>query len=810
MKKVTNKMIVASLISFLIIMGLTFSILSSVIFHYIDRMEANDIEDDFENISLILNREKDHLHRTALDWAHWDDTYFYIAGEKKNEYEEANLQASALKQLDLNFMYFIDYQGNVYHSMKKDFDNSTESVFANTLMLKSQPFLEFSNNNDVHTGLLSIEGSIYFIVSSPITTTNEAIPSNGTLILGRKLDDSLISYINSISGAEVVLTEQLKTETEVQTAFKDDNFIRASRSLKDINEELLLQASLVIPRSDYKLGRYYLCLFALIFSVMLILTFSIAIIVLNTHLLKRLTAIHEFIKNITKTKITKDRLAISGNDEIADIGNSMNKMLSELELAYQKSKESEDRIKALLEATDDGYLEYNLKTKEYYISPKWRLENQENRSDSLETASIQEYIKKIQPSSLAKVEKVFHDLYSGKVDYSEVEYQMMNPSGELLWILHKGKVVERDSNGLAIRIVGVLLNITARKKYEEKILRLSYYDTVTGLNNRVYMEEKLSEISTQQGSSYTIIIGDVNGLKLVNDTFGHKEGDRLICTIGKILQETCSKDDMIARWGGDEFIILIFDKDETYIGELMQNIKARCVSVSAFGFNISIALGNANNNEQVNAEDVMGLAEERMYRSKLTDVQSSRSATIASLECTLYEKNSETEEHTQRLKYFALKIGKKMQLSSDQLYELELLSLLHDIGKIGIPDHILMKAGKLTDEEWDIIKQHPEIGYRIAKSTPGLFHVAEEILYHHEKFDGTGYPQGLVGESIPILSRIISIVDSFDVMTHKRIYKEACTLDYAIGELKCCSGTQFDPTIVTEFLKILEEEVIPE
>jgi len=250
------------------------------------------------------------------------------------------------------------------------------------------------------------------------------------------------------------------------------------------------------------------------------------------------------------------------------------------------------------------------------------------------------------------------------------------------------------------------------------------------------------------------------------------------------------------------------NKDENYISKLMGNIKEQCAMVNAFGFNISIALGNANKREHLDIEDVMNLAEERMYRSKLTEVQSSRSATLASLEQTLYEKNSETEEHTQRIKDLALKLGKLMKLSPDQLYELELLSLLHDIGKIGIPEHILMKPGKLTDEEWTIIKKHPEIGYRIAKSTPGLFHVAEEILHHHERFDGTGYPHGLAGDTIPILSRIIAVVDSFDVITHKRIYKDSSTVDYAIGELKRCSGTQFDPAIVTKFLKLLGKENI--
>lgn len=194
-----------------------------------------------------------------------------------------------------------------------------------------------------------------------------------------------------------------------------------------------------------------------------------------------------------------------------------------------------------------------------------------------------------------------------------------------------------------------------------------------------------------------------------------------------------------------------------------------------------------------------------MYRSKLTEMKSSRNATIKSLEKTLYEKHSETEEHTQRIKELSVQLGKRINLSQDMLNELELLSLLHDIGKIGIPEHILMKPGKLSPEEWEIMKQHAEIGYRIAKATPELSHVANEILCHHEKYDGTGYVQGLSGNEIPLLSRIISIVDSYDVMTHKRVYKDASSRQYALDELERCSGSQFDPVLVDEFFALLRE-----
>lgn len=343
----------------------------------------------------------------------------------------------------------------------------------------------------------------------------------------------------------------------------------------------------------------------------------------------------------------------------------------------------------------------------------------------------------------------------------------------------------------------------------EEILFLSYSDKLTSLKNRAYMESMFSKLDRNKEPNYFIIMGDLNGLKLTNDALGHSEGDKLLYIVGKILKENCDLDDIISRWGGDEFVILTKNKDRAYVSDLISRIKEKCKNESEFHFKISIAWGYAGSYEEnSNTEAVMSLAEKRMYRNKLMEDKSARSAAINSLLRTLHEKNSETEEHTLRIKNLSLKLGKRLGLTQEKLDELELLSSLHDIGKIGIPDNILMKPSSLTNEEWIIMKTHSEIGYRIASSTPELAHIANKILAHHERYDGTGYPNKLQGEEIPLLSRIINIVDSFDVMTHKRIYKEAFDKKYVIEELKRCAGTQFDPNIVKEFIDLLEEENI--
>jgi HD-GYP domain-containing protein (c-di-GMP phosphodiesterase class II) len=194
-----------------------------------------------------------------------------------------------------------------------------------------------------------------------------------------------------------------------------------------------------------------------------------------------------------------------------------------------------------------------------------------------------------------------------------------------------------------------------------------------------------------------------------------------------------------------------------------------------------------------------------MYKNKLIEKESSKSSIIFALEQALYEKSIETKEHTDRIHEFAINLGKSIKLPSSQSDELSLLASLHDIGKVAIPEALLLKKGKLTEKEWTLIKRHPEIGSNIAQSSPQISHIAKSILSCHENWDGSGYPMGLKGQEIPILSRIILIVDAYDVMTSGRTYKPAMSKEDAIVELKRCAGTQFDPELVDKAIEILSK-----
>jgi len=366
----------------------------------------------------------------------------------------------------------------------------------------------------------------------------------------------------------------------------------------------------------------------------------------------------------------------------------------------------------------------------------------------------------------------------------------------------------QDEKGQTFGVVMVFRDITQEKAWQAKILNLSYHDSLTGLYNRRFIEEQMEWIDISRDLPLSVIMADVNGLKLTNDVFGHEEGDKLLKKTAEILKKNCRKDDIISRWGGDEFLILLPRTTAGNAEKIMRRIKNECSQVKSIKTQLSIAMGCAvkrDASERLN--HVIKEAEERMYRQKLMEGKSYRNALISTLLATLFVKSMETEEHAERLKNYCLTIGSKMGLSIKELDELSLLAVLHDIGKVGIKESVLQKAGPLTPEEWEEIKKHPEIGYRIAQNIPELSKIAEYILYHHERWDGKGYPRGLKAEEIPLLCRILAVGDAFDAMTSDRTYRKAMSKEMALEELKRNAGKQFDPEVVRIFLLLYGNEI---
>lgn len=343
----------------------------------------------------------------------------------------------------------------------------------------------------------------------------------------------------------------------------------------------------------------------------------------------------------------------------------------------------------------------------------------------------------------------------------------------------------------------------------EDILQKTYQDELTGLFNRAYYDKQMERYNREKTWPFSIILLDINGLKPVNDSFGHDAGDQYLQRISAILQSMFTETGFVARIGGDEFAVVLSGIHADELQSLVRQLRIRCREDKLQPFKINIAIGSASRrNEYEDIWAVVAKAENRLNQNKLLGGNNARNNLILSLRQSLEEKTHETQEHSQRLMKLSVRLGSMLGLTDNQIDELKLLAFMHDIGKIGVADSILEKPTKLTPAEWEEMKRHCEIGYRIALASPELASIAESILSHHERWDGSGYPQGLKGEEIPLLARIISVLDAYDTMTHGRVYRGKISQEAAIAEIKGQRGKQFDPKVVDVFLAMMEKEML--
>lgn len=382
---------------------------------------------------------------------------------------------------------------------------------------------------------------------------------------------------------------------------------------------------------------------------------------------------------------------------------------------------------------------------------------------------------------------------------------------------------------VALQIAAPVENAQLYAQLEQR----SRIDVLTGLFNRRHFEERLKEEVSRHsryGDVFSIFMIDLDNFKTYNDAYGHPAGDILLSQIGKIIKGSIRNVDQAFRYGGDEFVVILPQTargDAYVVAERVREQIAEEMEKRAIAVTCSIGLASYPADGVV-ADELVDVADNALYYAKRTggnrillsskilpkalddggitriDTRSDGLSIVYALVSTVEAKDSHTYGHSKKVNTYAAALAAAIGLSPDEVSKVSTAALLHDIGKIGIPDKVLNKKERLNAEDWEAIKAHPRLGANIISNIPKLAPSVNSILYHHERWDGGGYPEGLKGEEIPIEARILAIADSFEAMTSARPYRPALSLEEVVKELRQGAGLQFDPKLVEVFIGIVE------
>ena len=557
-----------------------------------------------------------------------------------------------------------------------------------------------------------------------------------------------------------------------------------------------------LPATEYYIiQRQFANTFLVIFII--VNTIGLGFIAFNrVYIVTPLGELDQAISKIDIKNHIDYRIPIIKQDGYKEIKSTINDVLDSTEKYFKESVSAtkqlfldNQRFKLLIDSTQDFIVQFN--------------------HDHLIISAYGIGLQKIDLNPEDMIGKRMEDIFQNdKIAHEEVITQALNGEHKLYdWDIYSHKYRFSyetsvspiyDEFGKIMGVVSITRDITEAKIKQEQIEFINHHDYLTSLYNRRAFQEKFDELQRQGKYPITVMMLDLNGLKLINDAFGHAMGDLALKRVAVVLEEVLHNQ-FVARIGGDEFAAILTDIEHRDVEIIKQNIIINTSKQSIENIALSISVGYERIEDgSIDFNDIMKKAENYMYRNKITESMSVRNRAIQAIHKTLTDKYLDERIHSEKVSQLCYVTGLALNLSPDLLKELKLAGMYHDIGKIAIPDAILDKPGKLTQEEFEVMKTHTEIGYNILRAADAYSRLAEFALTHHEHWDGKGYPRGISGLDIPLFSRIINLADSFDAMTSNRVYRKKRSKDEAIIEIARCAGSQFDP----ELAKLFVEKVL--
>lgn len=371
----------------------------------------------------------------------------------------------------------------------------------------------------------------------------------------------------------------------------------------------------------------------------------------------------------------------------------------------------------------------------------------------------------------------------------------------------RGRIIPiLDVNGKCRRAVIIGTDLTELIKHQRELADLKNQDQLTKLYSRSYLLKRLHKLNIEQsGGSLGIIFINVPNLHVINDSLGFEFGDRVLLHIAKLLTNNTLPTDLVARWSNSDFIIIMMGGFQDRIKGLVKNLEEVVIKDPLGNFPLNLVLGWE---EWTDKEDdlysVFRKAKGRMQRRRKMEANALENSTVSALMGVLYVRSTREEQHSLRVSELCVQLAKELKLGKTREKDLALAGLFHDLGKVAIDSTILNKAGPLNDREWKEMKTHPLKGSEVLNLVPGMDQIAEAVLSHHERYDGSGYPRGLKGTEIPLMARVIAVADSYDAMISERPYKQSKSEQEALAELQKESGTSYDPLVVEAFGRVAQ------
>lgn len=469
---------------------------------------------------------------------------------------------------------------------------------------------------------------------------------------------------------------------------------------------------------------------------------------------------------------------------------SVAREVTEMVKANEELKKQRERYELAVEGSFVGIWDLDLTTDQIYFSPIWKA-ILGFRDDELENNNAV-FADRLHPEDRDRILQEMEDfLQRGDVIWDH-EFRLRHRDGSYRWIRSRGKFY-RDLQGRAYRMAGSHNDITDQKNAEEEIRYLSLHDHLTGLYNRHFYETLMERPISSDLLPMTILVADVNGLKLANDAFGHSFGDRLLVRFAEILKLDRSPQDIAARIGGDEFVLFVPKSGEEEANALMQKIESECKREFVDSIGLSASLGcYVFTDGSVLPQDGYQLAEDSMYRQKMVEGSRYRNSVVDRIIEDVFRQNPDDRDHSEAVERICCTLGTAMGFKDAQLSELMLAGRLHDIGKIGVDRSLTELDETVEDLPSDEFKKHSPVGYYILHSASDYASVSEFVLAHHERMDGKGYPKGLIGKHIPLQARIIRLASDLDLMQRKNKWGR----EEIIAYLEENSGIVYDPDLV--------------